>query len=227
MKKILYSVVILLLVGTTSQFIGSSIISAQQQRDITDVAQVLPESTIVVVGLNNPAELMESIDNHPLFQRLKQLPNYQQALSNPQLLQLENFIETQLQMEWEEALSKSTHGGVYGMFDAEYQAGAMLLHGDDDTLTQVQDTIVGFVRSVGALAGQNPVKQGEYMGVQAYQIGETRFATHNGWAVVTNNAEYGRQILNRLAGMSASSLAQTDAYKKASAARKNLSLIHI
>ena len=112
MKKILYSVVILLLVGTTSQFIGSSIISAQQQRDITDVAQVLPESTIVVVGLNNPAELMESIDNHPLFQRLKQLPNYQQALSNPQLLQLENFIETQLQMEWEEALSKSTHGGI-------------------------------------------------------------------------------------------------------------------
>ena len=221
MKKILYSVVILSLSGTTSQFIGSSIISAQQQGEITDVAQVLPESTIVVVGLNNPAELMESIDNHPLFQRLKQLPNYQQALSNPQLLQLGNFIETQLQMEWDEALSKSTHGGVYGMFDAEYQAGAMLLHGDDDTLTQVQDTIVGFVRSVGALAGQNPVKQGEYMGIQAYQIGETRFATHNGWAVVTNNAEYGRQILNRLAGMSASSLAQTDTYKKASAARKS------
>lgn len=216
MKKIIYSVVILSVVGITSCFIASSITSAQQQDEITDVAQVLPESTILVVGLNDPSELIESIDNHPLFQRIKQLPNYQQALSNPQLLQLENFVETQLQMEWEEALSKATRGGVYGMFDAEHQAGAMLLHGDNDTLTQVQDTIVGFVRSIAALAGQDPVKQGEYMGIQAYQIGEARFATHNGWTVITNNAEYGRQILNRLAGTSTSSLAQTDAYKRAS-----------
>lgn len=218
MKKLIYSTLFLALIGISCCFLVNSNSRAQQATD-TDVAELLPESTLLVVGITDPANLIETIDNHPLFQQVKQHPGYQQVINNPQLLQLENFIETQLQMEWEEALAKGTQGGVYAMFDPQFQGGAVLLHGNNDTLTQVQDTIVGFVRSVAALAGQDPVKDGVYMGIQAYQIGEARFATHKGWTVITSNAEYGRQILNRLAGTATTSLADSDAYKKAKATR--------
>lgn len=161
--------------------------------------RLMPPQTVLYAEIPNPPELLSTIFDHPLRAKIEALEPYRQATRTDgyrAFLTGRRFVEIQLDMEWREALDTLTAHGIYLGVDAESQGLALLIHAKNaESLELFKNKLLEITR-----LGKNPdqIKQGEYRGIQAYQIDNTKFAIVDDWLLVTNKSETGEAVLDRL-----------------------------
>ena len=116
--------------------VATRLASAQSPVQSADgtAAELFPPSTVVYAELSNPLELISTIFDHPLREKIESLSPYQMALETPQYKQFlagRAMVEGQLQMPWREALETLLANRVSLGFDVETQGGAIIFHGKD------------------------------------------------------------------------------------------------
>ncbi len=191
---------------------------ATAEKPLTD-AKLYPATSIAYFELSAPVDLFATILDHPLREKIESLQPYQMAIQSQQYKQFlfgRGMVETQLQMTWREALETFAAHRVSVAFDAATQGAAMIAHGKDaESMKLFHQKLLEFAR-----LGENrdSIKEGEYRGVQAYQINGTRFAAYEDRMLITNKSELGKQILDRLID-GGESLAENQRFQTALAAR--------
>lgn len=182
--------------------------------------QLMPPQTILYAEIPNPPQLLSTILDHPLREKIEALEPYQQAVRTNgyrAFLAGRKFVEIQLNMEWREALDTLTAHGIYVGLDAKTEGLAILIHAKNaESLELFKTQLLEITRM-----GKNPdqIKQGEYRGVTAYEVDKNKFAIVDDWLLVTNKSETGKLVLDRLIDGSGNSLADSKNFQAASSQR--------
>jgi hypothetical protein len=187
--------------------VSTALVAAARLSLAADAAQLtaadlLPASTAIYAEISQPAKVIDLVLDHPVHQRLREIDDYQQAFETPQyqqfLLGVKAF-EGAVDMRWRPAAKLLTEGGAYFAADPATNGLAILVHsGDGAKLAALRDAVFTFVRADAQNRGrEDPIKTGDYRGVTAYAIGETRFAIVGDWLVATNKSDLGKAILDR------------------------------
>ncbi len=182
-------------------------------------ASLYPATALVYFELSAPVDLVSTIFDHPLRNKIESLPPYQTAIQSPQYKQFligRAMVETQLQMTWREALETFAAHRVSIAIDAATEGAAAIVHGEDaNSMKLFHDKLLEFAK-VGP--NRDSIKEGEYRGVKAYQIDGTRFAAYEDRMLITNKSELGMKILDRMID-GGESLADNARFQTALAAR--------
>jgi len=81
---------------------------------------------------------------------------------------------------------------------------------------QTRDVILSFAREDAKKKGNDdPTKSGEYRGIKAYQLNKGEVATFDGWSVITNNEDLGKNIIDRYLDRTSDSLATSQRFQQA------------
>lgn len=162
-------------------------------------AGLLPQSTVLYVEIGQPKKLIADIVNHPLKDRLADLPEVKQALARPEaaaLLLGVAFVEGRLGMDLREAIESATGGGVAFAVDAKTKGAALFVKSTDEAkLKKIVDTAIALGQEQAKKSG-NEIKQAEYRGVQAYKINDIRMVQVEGWLIAVNNSEFGKLLID-------------------------------
>ncbi len=162
----------------------------------TGDANLFPASTWAFFELSNPVELIATIFDHPLREKIESLPPYQMALQSPQYTQFLagiEMVETQLQMSYREALETLLANRVSLGIDGATSGGALIIHGKDAaSMKIIHEKLQAFSKL------SNKTQFGEYRGIEAFRVDETRFAVYEDRLVITNKSELGKQVIDRL-----------------------------
>jgi len=166
-------------------------------------ADLLPSTTVIYSELATPPRLLELVLDHPIRRRLEALDEYKKAFETPQYAQFQfglSMVEQQLGMKWREALVGLTEGGVHIAIDGPTLGTVMLAKARHPAvLEKAKETLLRLVREDASRKGESdPIRSGEYRGVQAYRIQESRFAVVGSWLIVTNKDDLGKSILDAL-----------------------------
>ncbi|MEM8667640.1 MAG: hypothetical protein AAGG48_09010 [Planctomycetota bacterium] len=162
-------------------------------------AALYPETTIYYAELTDPPALVSLIFDHPLREKIEQLPQYQMATQTPDYKRFlfgRAMVETQLQMSWREALDTLLAKKVSVAFDAETRSAVAIVRGKDEASMKLfAEKMVAF-----AELGENAdeIRQTEYRGLQAYKIQDVLYAISDDRMVITNKPELGRTVIDCL-----------------------------
>ncbi|MCG8649077.1 MAG: hypothetical protein MI861_04555 [Pirellulales bacterium] len=185
-------------------------------------AKLFPASTIVYAELNDPEQLVATIFDHPLRAKIESLEPYRMATQTPAYRTFQvgrAFVETHFGMSWRQGIATLAQDGVCIGYDAAAQGAVVVLDGkDEETMTAFRDRLVEL-----AQMGDNrrEVKSGQYRGVTAHQIDQTKFAVWKDRMVVTDQADLGQAVLDRLIDGRGDSLADNPRFQAARADRQN------
>lgn len=167
-------------------------------------ADMLPAGTIVYAEVSKPGELVDLLLKHPLRERIEALDAYRAIVLSKQYLKFTfglSVAETALGMKWDQAVKTLAGGGVHLGIDAHTQGGVVLVRAADaKKLADVRDRLFAFVRAEAKKKGQgDPIQEIEYRGAKAFKLGEGYAATLGPWLMLTNKAETGKLVIDRLA----------------------------
>lgn len=188
-------------------------------RVVDSDAKYYPETCIGYFELSDPVGLISTIFDHPLREKIEALPPYQMAIKSPQYKQFvmgRAMVETQLQMNWREALETFAAHRISMAVDAATDGGAAIVHGKDAASMKLfHDKLLEFAK---AGPNRDKIKEGEHRGVKAYQIDKTRFAVYEDRMLIANKSELGKQVLDLLID-GGGSLADNPRFQAASQSR--------
>ena len=161
-------------------------------------ASLFPETTVLYAEIANPSDLISTIFDHPLREKIEAIEPYRMATKTEAyraFLTGRKFVEIQLGMEWRKAIESLTSRGVYLGVDAATQGVALLINGKD---AESLELFRGKLLELSKL-GKNPeqIKAGDYRGITAYEVNKSKFAVVDDWLLVTNKGELARVLLDR------------------------------
>jgi len=188
--------------------------------DDRHAADLLPATVGIYVEVPQPKELLGQIIDHPIYQKLSEADTYKQALQQPQFVQLRGavaLVELRIGRTWRSALEALFDKGIVVAVDVKTKGVAIVTHSSATGLVdQTRDVILSFIGEDAKKKGNaDPTKAAEYRGIKAYQIDKGKFATFDGWVVVTNNDDLGKNIIDRYLDRTADSLATSQRFQQA------------
>jgi hypothetical protein len=180
-------------------------------------SQLLPGSIVAYVEIPRPAELIDSVLDHPLAKEIEAHPDYQKYLQSPQYQQYQEVVkvvEAKLGMPLRTAATTLAAEGIYLGGDLATQGAVLLVKSSDEKCTaKAQETFVELARAQAAQEGRgDPIKVEKQGDTDVYSLGEVRYATHGRWLIVTNKQLLLSAVLNNF-GDEASSLAQDSQFQ--------------
>ncbi|MCR9292575.1 MAG: hypothetical protein NXI32_07640 [bacterium] len=193
--------------GILAAVLGSLLLSphqlpAQSAAKTGAAAELLPETCVAFVVVEDLSAIADLVINHPLRQELQQIPAFEQLMRSNQMTQFRAglaLFEAGMGARWPKVLRQLTSGGVFAAIDGETDAFAILIRAETpEALQQFRDTVFSAVRG-GKLPGSeaDPIKTGEYRGITAYGIGEDlKLAPLGSWLLVTNKSDLGKKIVD-------------------------------
>jgi hypothetical protein len=206
-----------LIVGTLFLLLLSPRLQADDDRHAADL---LPATVAIYAEVPQPKELLSQVIDHPIYQKLAESQVYKQALEQPQFVQLRGavaLVELRIGRTWRSALEALFDKGIAVAVDGKTNGVAIVTHSSATGLVdQTRDVILSFVREDAKKKGnEDPTKAAEYRGIQAYQLDKGKFATFDGWLVITNNDDLGKNIIDRYLDRTADSLAASQRFQQA------------
>ncbi len=183
-------------------------------------ASLFPETTVLYAEIANPSDLISTIFDHPLREKIEAIEPYRMATKTEAyraFLTGRKFVEIQLGMEWRKAIESLTSRGVYLGVDAATQGVALLINGKD---AESLELFRGKLLELSKL-GKNPeqIKAGDYRGITAYEVNKSKFAVVDDWLLVTNKGELARVLLDRFLDGAGTSLADNANFQTARKSR--------
>lgn len=189
-----------------------------------DPAELLPASTLFYAEAPHPDQLIDLVTDHPLRAKLQEIDGYKKALASPQYVQFQLgvvLVESQLGQGWRPALKAATAGGVTIAFDGQTEGAVLLVRAEDAAvLRKVVKTFTDLARQDAKGKGRpDPIEEDSYREVKVYKAGKAGFAVHDDWLVVVNKGELGKSVIDRLLDAGGETLAASERFKAARAAR--------
>ena len=186
-------------------WVGSLLLfaTATARADDRSAADLLPESTIFYAEVPSLSEIVETIYDHPLRDRIEELDEYREATQTKEYLAFQGgreYVESQLGMTWREAIEGLTAQGVAVAFDPPTEGVAVLIRGqDEETLTHIVDVVMELARADAKNKGKDdPYEQHEYRGRPVYKTKDGAFTTIGDRFVAVNKPDLGRAIIDRI-----------------------------
>lgn len=189
-------------------------------------ADLLPPSTVLYAEIEDPSALMQAVLNHPYTANIQKLDAYQEAIKDPQYIGFMfglRFVEAQLGMKWQQALTDLSVGGVTIGFDAEHEGAVVLLKGASaEKLTSLKDKFLTLARKDAKSKGKpDPFEEKEYRGVTAYRADKMGFLTHDDWLLITNTTDLAKSIVDAMLDGRNDSLANEPTFQQAQQTRSD------
>lgn len=180
-------------------------------------SQLLPSSCVLYAQITDPAELVETIVEHPIRYQIEQLPQWQQATEQEQYKKFiagRQFFELQMKMNWKEATKALTAGGIYAAVDAQTEAVILLVQADNaKTMKRFQDKLL-VLTQLGKTYKES--QKARYRDVQAYEVDQSLVAVFDNWLLATNRPEAGKAVIDRWLDHGDECLASNESFQKAS-----------
>ncbi|MEO2021063.1 MAG: hypothetical protein ABGX05_04495 [Pirellulaceae bacterium] len=164
-------------------------------------AQLLPKSTLLYVSIPQPAELLDTIWNHPLRSQIEALDVYQQAFDTAGYRQYRiglALVETTLGMNWRTAWKKLTGGGIHLAFDPQTK-GVLLLIKAEDAESQrrtVSLVIENFKRAAKKSDQPSQYKEHQYRGITSYQTKDFVVGVAKPWLILSNKGDLAKKVVD-------------------------------
>ena len=173
-------------------------------------ASFFPSTSVFFAEVDDADALIDLVLEHPLRKRIETLEAYSTAIKSPayQRFSLARLmLEGQLKMPWREALTSLLGRGIAVGFDAKTEGFAALLHGQDrESVALIQNRFLEFLRLTG---NEAQITEGEYRGVMAFQFDALRFAVYEDRLLITNQADMGKWVLDRMIDLAESEKADS------------------
>lgn len=162
-----------------------------------DVARLLPETIVGYVEVREPQTVMAGILDHPLNTRIQGMEIFTAATQSKEyrnFLTGRKFFELQIGMDWRPAIETLTAGGIYAAVDGGTEGVVVLVRAKDEaTMENFRLKILELTR----LNGEEN-KPDDYRELSIYKLDKGGAAVVREWLVVTNNADLGKGVLDRL-----------------------------
>jgi hypothetical protein len=187
-------------------------------------AEALPSGTIAYAEIAQPKELLATVLDHPLRERLEETPAYRAALADERLTKLRvavALVEKQIGMTWREAVEAVAAEGVYVGVNPAAGGGAVLLKASDAAvLEKIREALFNLVRGDAAVKGRpDPIAKNDYRGLPVFQLDKLAVATVGPWLIAATSPELARRAIDNFVDGGAKTLATDADYQ---AARKSI-----
>ncbi len=189
-------------------------------------ANLLPASTIFYAEVSNPPAVLDRLLRHPVVKRLQNEEVYQEILNDSEVsefLMVLDYIESELEMEWDDALKTLTSGGITLAFDAESEGVALFLEAkDEQSLKKIVETMMKLARQDAADNNRDdPYEVDEYRGITTYGVKNGGFALYEQWFLFASNEKIGMTLLDGiLDGNKSDCLADNEQFREARGRKK-------
>lgn len=208
----------LLFVSFLSGMCRAEIDLASDQRT---AIELLPENCLAVAQIPHPDRLLTTLTKHAVWEKIREQPEYQAAVSNPgylMFLGIRTSIETQIGMKWREAYDTVLGGGITVAFDPKTQGVVAFVRAKDgEKLAATAETLIRLGRQDAKSKGKEQLPEEEYRGITIYGKNDGRFAIVGSWLVAVNKGELGKKMIDTLLDGSDSSLNENEKFKAARA----------
>jgi hypothetical protein len=187
-------------------------------------AKWMPETTVFYGEVRDVPKLIKQLLEHPLRAKIESFPDVQQALKGDdfqRLVDVIELIETQIDMEWEEAIEAIADDGLAVGIDVETNGVVMIGKASKpDVQKKIVETIVKLAK-LDAKQNGNSSKFAEkdYRGIKAYQIDKAIIAMSEGRLMITNKSDLAKEIADSMLDDSKDVLANVDQFQKAQATK--------
>lgn len=180
----------------------------------------LPPSTMVYAELTHSSQVLETLESHPITQKLLELPQAQEAMKSKPFQDFKKGVavaETQLESSWREIIEQVAGQGVVIAVDGETDAVALMMHAQSEaSLTRAIKAFVQLAKLDAVAKGnESPIKTGEYRDLVAYSAGDARWLQLGEWLAITNQAEFGKKVVDRYLDRPQDHLGAHDAFAEA------------
>lgn len=160
-------------------------------------AKLFPSSSIAYLELSDPSQLVTTIFDHPLRERIEELDAFKVATQSKgykQFMLGVLVVEGQLSMTWREAVAAFSANGACIAFDPKRQDGALVLHGkDSEAIELLREKALG----IAALSSVE-LEESSYRGAKLVSLENGHFAFHEDKLVLSGKPELRKAILDRM-----------------------------
>lgn len=212
---------IVLLGGILAAFTLPAPIVAQSdlESDPRRAVDLLPESCLAVVQIPQPDGLLTTLTEHPVWIKIKEQPEYTEAVSRPGYVMFQTIrehVETQIGMNWREAFDTILGDGVTIAFEPESEGLVALIRSRDaKKLQRTAKTLIELGRQDARSKGQEPLPEEKYRDITIYGKKGGRFAIAGPWLVIASKDDLGRRVLDTLLDGSDTSIVSNEKFAAA------------
>lgn len=185
-------------------------------------AQLLPDSTLLYASVPRPAELLDTVWNHPLRNQVEALDVYKQSIDTDGYRQFRiglAFIETAMGMNWRLAWKKLTGEGIHLAFDARTN-GLVLLVKASDPESQRRTMSLVIQNLKGASGKEGQFKEYQYRGITAYETGDFVVAVAKPWLILGNKGDLVKKVVDLYLDGGEKTLAASEEFRRIQAAQE-------
>lgn len=214
-------VLIALLGGVLAAFTLPTPIVAQSnlETDQRRAVELLPQSCLAVVQVPHPSDLLTTLTEHPVWIKIKEQPQYTEAVSRPGYVMFQTIrehIETQIGMNWREAFDTILGDGVTIAFEPDSEGLVALIRSRDaKNLQRTAKTLIELGRQDARSKGQEPLPEEKYRDITIYGKKGGRFAIAGRWLVIASKDDLGRTVLDTLLDGSDTSIVSNEKFAAA------------
>ena len=187
-------------------------------------ADHFPSTTAIYVHVEKPAELIDTIENHPVVKKVLALKQVQDLIASPQVAMAllgRAFVETQIGQTVQEALKENTEKGLWFGIDTESDGVILVFQArEEDRLKKVAGILLKLVQQNAEGEGKDPpFKRVDYRDAVAAKFDDFLVARYKNWFAITNKPKLGKAFVDNLIDGTDSPLSKQKWFKDASAKR--------
>lgn len=188
-------------------------------------ADYLPNTTAVFVHVEKPAELIETIETHPVVNHVLEMKEVKRLMRSPQFAMAmlgRGLLETQIEESVIDALKTNTANGLWVGVDTATQGVVIMFNSkDEDRLKRVAGQILKLVSTTAGNDGKKtPFKKQEYRDAIAAEFDGFLVVRYKSWFLLTNKSDFAKQIVDNMVDGADSPLADQAWFKQAISQRE-------
>ncbi|MFT5299669.1 MAG: hypothetical protein ACI87E_001892 [Mariniblastus sp.] len=191
-------------------------------------ANFLPETTVFFAHIDKPAELIGTLENHPVVKHVWEMKPVKQFMRSPQAAMAmlgRGLLEQQLGGDAITAFKKCMDQGVWLAFDTKTSGVIVLFRSsDEDHLKQTAGKTLKFISTMAKQDGNKaPFKKIEYRDAVAAEFDGAMIARRNNWFIITNQPKLAKSVVDKMIDApldSADSLSGANWFKEAVSQRQ-------
>ena len=163
-----------------------------------DCAVLLPDSTVVWAEFNSLGDLL----SHPIRNQIQSTSTFKELWKSPEVVKMRGgmtLAELALGDRLENVATKLTQGGVVLAVDAKTEGVVLISRTESQQwLNEYLERLIKLARDDAKNKSQDdPIKQVNYRGVDAYEFNNIIMATIEDRLLLTNKNDLGKSIIDR------------------------------
>ena len=195
---------------------------AQESPKPKDASEFLPATTAIYAHIADPANLIETVENHPIVEYALELKAVKRLMRTPQFAMFllgKGLFESNIEETVLEALKTNAGNGVWFALD-ESGGAIVLLHSKDESrLKRVVGQALKLIATTAG--GKTPFEKKDYRDAVAAEFKDSKvlIARYKSWFAITNKSELAKTVIDNMHDGTTDPLSEEHWFKDAIASR--------